>query len=157
MNCTVIFFHKKNNGFYAVTKIKTGDDQRDQMEEMNWYCFKVPSWLKTYWDPVEKKFSGGRSAMFRFATRIPHCSNGELMFLPRNTVNRVGNLNYYEWFLQDESRNPAAISKKIFMTPPEEFTPTLDPAHTFDITECCAAQDDCTSCCTMWFQNLRKM
>lgn len=157
MNCSVLNHEKKDNGFYTMTKIKRGNIVCDnRMPEMNWYRFDTPQWLRKYWNNGTKTFVGGKTPMYRFVARLPHCMGGKYIFVPRSMLNRIGNINTYEYLIQDENGDPTKINKKLTSPPPEGFIPTVDPPCNFCSHECIKAQEEKDACCALWIQKMKE-
>ena len=157
-NCVVLEYHKNpETGFYNIEKACFGSHINDNFCGKSWHRMSTPEWLKKYWDPTTQMFVGGKTQMFKFCCCLLHDKTGNYLFIPRNLINKTGNLEMYEYCLQDEKNNSMHMVKICKReTPPSTFRPTLDPKCKYDITECCRARDDARKCAERWLVNYRK-
>ena len=144
--------YKKGTHFYHLLYVKIGSVRKTDYCDMDWYRVRTPQWIRQYWNGERFK-SSSPTSMFRFIRQLPHDTMGNWLFIPRNLINQVGNLNTYEWILQDSDNDPMLLKKRRSCeSPPDSFTPTIDPACDYNITECCKAKSSQNNCVAKWFE-----
>lgn len=141
----VSYTKDSESGFYCITNCKQQNTPSKFVHcEQQWYRIKTPDWLMQLWNTEKGDFEKPTESidLFLYFSNQYFDMDGSHFYLPRNIINTMGNLNMFEYMIQNPSITRKQLMKNV-KTPqnPIGFTPSVDPPCDYNICACRDAQN----------------